>query len=255
MGSVAPGILPAPRRGHVEEVTRSLWRNNVSPEHRGRYQEPANELNLKENPGKAGWAAGSVMRQRFLSTTITVMALAISAGVHPVLVRSAEQSDPATYLLPAADLPEGFEHQPQNDRILVEPGVVRAVRFYTRGDPEVPTEEHASILLAAAVSDSGDQAAKDFHETIRTWTALGYELSPLEGEVRDEAAAGWDTLNVGTDHPKQTALLLFRRAAVNATVQWTDNPEEVTLAHAVAIARLMELRMANASGLSLSPVR
>ena len=184
MGSVAPGILPAPRRGRVEDVTRSLWRNNVSPEHRGRYQEPANELNLKENPGKAGWAAGSVMRQRFLSTTITVMALAISAGVHPVLVRSAEQSDPATYLLPAADLPEGFEHQPQNDRILVEPGVVRAVRFYTRGDPEVPTEEHASILLAAAVSDSGDQAAKDLHETIRTWTALGYELSPLEGEVR-----------------------------------------------------------------------
>ena len=134
---LTPTLLGPPCRELLRAVGYSTWRNNVSPEHRGRYQEPANELNLKENPGKAGWAAGSVMRQRFLSTTITVMALAISAGVHPVLVRSAEQSDPATYLLPAADLPEGFEHQPQNDRTLVEPGAVRAIRFYTRGDPDV----------------------------------------------------------------------------------------------------------------------
>src|SRR5205807_5769 len=158
------------------------------------------------------------MRQRFLSATLTVMVLAMSAGAYPVLGISMQRPDPATFLLPAEDLPRGFEHQPQKDRTLEEPGAVRAIRFYTRGDPEIPTEEHGSILLAATVNDSVEQAEKDFQETIRTWTALGYDLSLLEGEVGDEAAAGWDTLNVGTDHPKQAAILLFRRAEISATV-------------------------------------
>ena len=163
------------------------------------------------------------------------------------LVQSAQQADPTVYLLDAADLPEGFEHQRQNDRTLVEPTMVRAVRFFTRGNPELPTDEHASILLAASVSDSVAQAEAEFQQTTATWASLGYQLAPLEGEVGDEAVAGWDALYFGTDHPKQAALLLFRRAAVNATVQWTDDPTEVTLAHAVAIGRLMDLRIEAAS--------
>ncbi len=128
-------------------------------------------------------------------------------------------------------------------------GAVRTIRLYTRGNPEMPSDEHASILLAVSLSDSVELAAADFQETIHTWTSLGYELSSVQGEVGDEAASGWDTMFVETEHPKQAALLLFRRGAVNAVVQWTDDPAEVTLDHAFAIGRQMELRIdsANAS--------
>ncbi len=189
------------------------------------------------------------MEKTALCMTLAVVLLTVSADAGSSLAQSG-QVDPTTYLLPAGDLPEGFEHQPQNDRTLVESGVVRALRFFTRGNPEVPTEEHASILLGAAVIDSVDHAATDFQETIRTWTDLGYQLAPLEDEVGDEAMAGWDTLYPGTDHPKQAAIVLFRRGPVNGTVQWTDDPGEITLAHAVAIARLMELRIDAATGSS-----
>jgi hypothetical protein len=172
-----------------------------------------------------------------------ILVPALSDETRPVRAQTVVQSDPSTYLLPPEDLPEGFEHQPQRDRIIADPGTVRALRFYTRGAPEVPTEEHASILLAASISDSADLAAMDFQQTVLTWTNLGYDLAPLENGVGEESVAGWDLLYAGTDHPKQAALLLFRSGVVNATVQWTDDPDRVTLDHATAIARLMELRI------------
>ena len=193
------------------------------------------------------------MRRRLLAIAFTLsLLLALPGEARNTFAQSAGRTDPAVYLLPPEDLPEGFEHQLQNDRTLTEPGIVRAVRFYTRGDPELPTNEHASILLAVSVSDSVQQAAAEFQQTIVTWTQLGYELLPLENEVGDEAVSSWDILYPGTDHPKEAALILFRRADVNATVQWTDDPGEVTLAHALAIARLMELRIAAASQLFAS---
>jgi hypothetical protein len=121
---------------------------------------------------------------------------------------------------------------------------VRALRFYTRGAPEVPTADHASILMAASVSDSAEDAALDFQQTVLTWTQMGYDLSELRAQVGEEAVFGWDTLYEGTDHPKRAALLLFRLWTVSGTVQWTDDPAEVTLDHALAVARLMELRIA-----------
>jgi hypothetical protein len=161
----------------------------------------------------------------------------------PSRAQSTVGVDPAIYLLPPEDLPEGFEHQPHRDRTITEPGISRALRFYTRGAPEVPTEEHASILLAASISDSADLAAMDFQQTVLTWTSLGYDLEPLENAVGEEAVSGWDLLYVNTEHPKQAALLLFRAGIVNATVQWTDEPDRVTLDHAATVARLMELRI------------
>ena len=188
------------------------------------------------------------MGRRLLGTGLAALFLACAFNVFAAAAQSPGQRDPTVYLLPVEDLPSGFEYQPDRDRTLVEADAVRAIRLYTRGNPEVPTDEHASILLAASVSDSVELAAADFQETIHTWTNLGYELSPVQNEVGDEAAAGWDTLFVGTEHPKQAALLLFRRGAVNAVVQWTDDPAEVTLDHAFVIGRQMELRIdANAS--------
>ena len=148
--------------------------------------------------------------------------------------------------LPPEDVPNGFEQQPQRDREIDEPqlGVTRAFRLYARGAPEVPTEDHASILLGAAISDSGEHAAADFAETAATWARMGYTLSPLQDVVGEEAIAGSDVLFDGTDHPKQAVLVLFHTGMVTATVQWTDRPGEVTVEHAAAIARLMELRMA-----------
>jgi hypothetical protein len=177
------------------------------------------------------------------------IALALSVFVAPVhetastLAQAPRQPDPLIYLLPAGDLPAGFEHQPEKDRRLDDPGVVRALRFYTRGAPEVPTADHASILLAVSVGESTERAVHDFQETVRTWMEMGYELSDIGTEVGLEGVFGWDTLYAGTDHPKRAAVLIFRQRMVSATVQWTDDPSEVTFDHALAIARLIELRI------------
>ena len=181
--------------------------------------------------------------QILLSLSLT---LALLVGVRPAIVRSSPAPDPAAYLLRPEDVPNGFEQQPQRDREIDEPqlGVTRAFRLYARGAPEVPTEDHASILLGAAVSDSGEHAAADFAETAATWARMGYTLSPLKDAVGEEAIAGSDMLFEGTDHPKQAVLVLFHTGMVNATVQWTDRPGKVTVEHAAAIARLMELRIA-----------
>lgn len=186
------------------------------------------------------------MRGEKVRTRIALgFALVFLAGVPPALVRSADGIDPARYLLPAEDLPDGFEQQPQRDREVDEPrlGVTRAFRLYTRGAPEVPTDEHASILLSAAISDSREHAATDFQETVLSWTRMGYVLSPLGDAVGEETMAGSNTLFGTTDHPKQAVLVLFRMGPVNGAVQWTDRPGEVTVEHAVAMAQLMELRI------------
>src|SRR6266508_4075170 len=102
------------------------------------------------------------MTKQALTAVMVGFAIALAAGPRLALARPSQQADPTIYLLSPEDLPEGFEHQPQRDRTLAEPGVLRALRFFTRGAPEVPTEDHASILLAASVSDSAVYATVDF---------------------------------------------------------------------------------------------
>jgi len=181
---------------------------------------------------------------RRAATRVSLLLLTVigvfAAGPGPRL--RAAQIDATVYLLSEEDLPSGFEHQPQNDRTVAEPGSVREVRFFTRGEPEAPTEEHASILVAATVSSSPAEATSEFARTVDTWTNLGYQLVPLDA-VGDEAVTGADMLYGGTDHPKQATLLLFRRAHVNGTVQWTDDPGEVMTADALALARTMQARI------------
>jgi hypothetical protein len=174
------------------------------------------------------------------------LTIALLAGIQPAFVRSDGNTDPARYLLPPEDMPAGFEPQPQRDREVDDPtlGVTRAFRLYTHGLPDVPTEEHASIMLAAAISDAPDHASADFDETVSSWSRMGYALSPVGNAVGEEAVAGSHMLFEGTDHPKQAVLVLFHLGMVNAAVQWTDQPGEVTVDHAVAIARRMELRIA-----------
>jgi hypothetical protein len=141
------------------------------------------------------------------------------------------------------ELPDGFEHQPRYDRTFVEEsGSVRVLRFFTRGSPEVATDEHASILLAVTIGASTERAAHEFSETVAGWGSKGYDLFAVDGAIGDTAVAGWDLLYASTDHPKEAALLHFRQGAVNATVQWTDDPGDVTLEHVLAIARLIEAR-------------
>ena len=59
--------------------------------------------------------------QILLSLTLT---LALLAGVQPAIVRSGPAPDPAAYLLPPEDVPNGFEQQPQRDREIDEPQLV-----------------------------------------------------------------------------------------------------------------------------------
>jgi hypothetical protein len=156
---------------------------------------------------------------------------------------TAAEPDPHAFLPPLDELPAGFEHQPKYDRVMTEePGTVRAFRFFTRGAPQVATDEHASILLVVSVGESSERAAVEFSDAVTSWTRMGYDLAPLEGAIGDIAVAGWDVFFAGTDHPKEGALLHFRAGAVNATVQWTDDPGAITLEHVLAIARLIETR-------------
>jgi hypothetical protein len=148
----------------------------------------------------------------------------------------------ASTLLPAPEeLPAGFSRQPQYDRNLEEPGVRRAIRFYTRDDPESATDAHASILVEVAISDSPDAAAGEFHETSASWERMGYDLAPL-GLVGDEAMSGVSMFFRETNHLKEGALVEFRSGLVTATVQYIDNPGSGAQDGALSVARLIEER-------------
>jgi hypothetical protein len=73
---------------------------------------------------------------------------------------------------------------------------------------------------------------------------MGYRISSLDEILGDEAYVGEMTFFKGTDHPKQGILLQFRLGSGHATVQWTDDPDEPALEDALAIAWLIEVRVA-----------
>lgn len=177
-----------------------------------------------------------------LTLLLFVALMAGLSGARPALGQPVTLPDPATLFPGEADLPAGFEHQPQYDVALDEGPVLRLYRFYTRGTPEVPTEEHASILIGVAVNETVERAAIDFHDTVASWSRMGYGLSSLNVELGDEAVAGWDGVAAGSEYPKRGALVLARFGAIIAAVQWTDDPSKVTLDEVVTIARLIEER-------------
>lgn len=186
-----------------------------------------------------------VRSKRLALDALTVLLFAaLAAGLsatRPALGQSAEPLDLAMVLPSDDELPPGFEHQPQYDIRLEEGPVARIYRFYTRGDPEVPSDEHASILLAVTIADTIELATREFHDTIASWSRMGYGLSSFDGELGDEAVAGWDGI-AGGDYPKRGALVLARFGAITATVQWVDNPNAVTLDAVVDVAQLIERR-------------
>jgi hypothetical protein len=181
----------------------------------------------------------------FYVASIVALLAALSTGPRLAIGEPVQELvDPADLLPPPEEIPEEFEHQAQHDRVLAEAGVVRVFRFYARGAPEVPTDEHASILLVVAQCESPQQARADFEETVASWSRMGYRLASLNGTLGDEAYAGEMMFFEGTDHPKQGLLLQFRLGSGHATVQWTDDPDEPVLEDALAIARLIEVHMA-----------
>jgi hypothetical protein len=117
------------------------------------------------------------------------------------------------------------------------------IRFYTRDDPESPTDAHASILIVVAISESPGGAAGEYQDTAASWERMGYDLAPL-GLMGDEAMSGQSTFFRETNHPKEGALVEFRSGLVTATVQYIDNPGGGTLDAALAVARLIEDRAA-----------
>jgi len=181
-------------------------------------------------------------RPFYVAAIVALLAM-LSAGPRLAFGEPVQQLDPADFLPPPEEIPEEFEHQAQHDRVFAEAGVVRVFRFYTRGAPEVPTDEHASILLVVALCESPQRAGADFQETVASWSWMGYRLASLNGALGDEAYAGEMMFFEGTDHPKQGLLLQFRLGSGHATVQWTDDPDEPVLGDALTIARLIEDRM------------
>jgi hypothetical protein len=155
---------------------------------------------------------------------------------------SGEASNDYSNLLPGDDeLPAGFDHQPQYDVTLEEGGVLRIFRFYTRGEPEVPSDAHASILIGLAVSESTEAATREFHDTIASWSRMGYGLASFDEDLGDESVAGRDGI-AGGEYPKRAVLILTRFGRIMATVQWTDDPDAVTLDSVVEVMRLIEGR-------------
>lgn len=174
--------------------------------------------------------------------TLLFTALAVGLSVPQAASGQSTASVDPAWVLPGDDeLPDGFAHQPQYDVMLEEESVARAYRFYTRGEPDIPFDDHASILLGVAIADTIEDAAGEFHDGIVSWTRMGYRLASIDVDLGDEAMAGWDGLASG-DYPKRGALVLARFGAVIAAVQWIDDPDEVTIDAVVDVARVIEQR-------------
>jgi hypothetical protein len=156
--------------------------------------------------------------------------------------------DPAVVLPSEEQMPAGFVRQPQYDRELSEPGVTRVIRFYAREDPDTPTPSHATILMVVSWSDSAEGADAEFRDTAASWARMGYTLTPLPASVGEEALQGQQAFFQDTDNPKEGTLVEFREGLATVTVQWTDTPGAAGLDAPLAIAQLIESRLAEVHG-------
>jgi hypothetical protein len=149
----------------------------------------------------------------------------------------------ATYQLRPEEVPAGFEHREDRDVNLSMPGVERATRFYTRGDPEVPTEEHASLLVAVAVSDQPSDAREEFETAMAGWTTRDFAFESLGRSLGDQAMLGRSTYFRDSLHPKEAILILFRDDRINVAVQWTDDFSQPNADNALWIAEVIGQRL------------
>jgi hypothetical protein len=181
------------------------------------------------------WRLGVVVVVLLLGAVAVAMPASMARGQEVISL------DPSSLLPGDDELPTGFEHQVQYDMALEEAGVLRIYRFYTRGEPEVPSDDHASILLGVTVTESTDAATKEFHDAIAAWSRMGYGLASFDEELGDESVAGWDGMAAG-EYPKRAALIVTRFGRIIVMAQWTDDPNAVTLDSLVEVARLIEGR-------------
>ncbi|HZT09385.1 MAG TPA: hypothetical protein VFC51_20360 [Chloroflexota bacterium] len=179
------------------------------------------------------------MRSATRSAAIALLLFGVATIGH-----AEDGSDPrasaAEAFLPTPDIvPSGFRHEPKFDQQLGADGTLRILRMYTRGDPDAPTGDHASLLVSVAVSDTLDEARQEFADVVSGLEGKGYTVIPLDGMLGDEAVARtWD-LYTGTNHPKSAAAVHFRSGTVTIAVQWTDNPDQPVLEMALATARAL----------------
>ncbi len=181
-----------------------------------------------------------------MRVTCLLFALLLSLGVAaPALAqdRSRGRAEAAEAYLPTPNaIPEGFEQQRQYDRVLEETGITRVIRLYTRDHPEIPTDQHASILLSVAVSDSVEAAMREYQDVLAGLQDKGYGVTSLDGAVGEQAlGTQWD-LFPGTDHPKTTGLVHYRSGSLNISVQWTDDLDKPVLQWALSAAQALESR-------------
>jgi hypothetical protein len=149
----------------------------------------------------------------------------------------------AVYQLQPDEVPSGFEHREERDVNMSMPGVERATRFFTRGDPQVPTEEHASLLVAVAVSNQLGDAHEEFITATEGWTTRDYVFEPLALPLGEEAVLGRTTYFKDSLHPKEAILILFRSGRINAAIQWTDDFDQPNADNALWVAERIEARL------------
>jgi hypothetical protein len=111
--------------------------------------------------------------------------------------------------------------------------------MYARGNPEAPTDEHASLLVSVAVSDSATAAVGEFQDAVAALEAKGADIASVDTVGQEAVTAEW-TLYPDTDHPKTVGSVLFRSGSATVTVQWTDDPDQPVLDRALDVARALE---------------
>ena len=182
-----------------------------------------------------------------LTLVITAIFLSLSLVSSAQAQRAQATNAASDYQLRPDEVPPEFEHREERDLNMTLPGVERATRFYTRGDPEVPTEEHASLLVSIAVSEQMAEAQDEFETAPDGWTTRGFTFEPLGLPLGDQAVLGRATFFADSRHPKEAILVLFRAGRINVAVQWTDDFDLPNLDSALWVAERIAERATDAT--------
>ena len=174
-----------------------------------------------------------------------LLALVLALVVAPT---AAGQADPSVYLPGARELPPGLVHQPDLDRTLSDEGVVSLQRHYVRRAPDSTVGHETRLIVAAEVADSPARAADRLRADTRDIPGQGWSFESLDGVIGDESAVGRKDLDREGPRPSEWVQVKFRIGATLGVAVWGDYADLPNIEEALAVARVIEARMAARAG-------
>ena len=176
-----------------------------------------------------------------------VLALAMLAAASPAAAQ-ATRPDPAAYLPTPEEIPPGFVQRPGGAGPADGPGVSSLLRWYERPIPEAGPGVTTLLGVFAQVADSAEAAEEVTRATVAMWEAGGVRFEPLPG-IGEQAVLGRMPVTVGGARPGEAVFIYFRLGNFAGGALWGDAREVPAAENALAMARLIEAKMAAGAGL------